>query len=497
MLNKFSMTSQSIRLVTIIIILIGIALRITVLAQNRSLRIDEANVALNIVEKDYGDFFQPLDYQQYAPPLFMCITEASTRLFGMNETGLKFPAFLAALISLIFLFLILDQTVDEYPARWYILLLFAFSILAIRYGTEVKQYAVDLLLALVMVYGAIKFEVDSFNQKKAVIWLLVGSVFIWLSMPIVFVLGAIGCQWLIHSIRNNKAHLKWIMLPGLGWLLSFLVYFNLILYEDSTGQNLKDYHGKFFFELIPSSWEVFQNNLKLIRSLFRLSFDQTFIPLIWGMIMYIIGTVILIRKNSKLALLLTLPIIFTIITSHFELYSLIDRMVLFLVPFILIVAGIGISWAWKQSSTLVRWLMTGVMVLSLINSKGYEYFWQKMEFEDTKGVMSFLEQHREPDEPVYVHHQGVPAFRFYNSYYDRAWNFESYYLATWDEYPENVIPQLFNSTSSQRFWLFFSHSYPQKVVDQNVGSMEKAYDQINFYKSIEASAYQFEKRVEE
>ena len=60
-------------LVALIFLALGMALRLWYYLDARSLFIDEANLALNISELPYAGFFQPLGYQQYAPPLFLLI----------------------------------------------------------------------------------------------------------------------------------------------------------------------------------------------------------------------------------------------------------------------------------------------------------------------------------------------------------------------------------------------------------------------------------------
>ncbi|MEL6987995.1 MAG: hypothetical protein AAGK97_09200, partial [Bacteroidota bacterium] len=65
------------------IIALGIFFRLYLFIQNRSLMIDEANLARNIVEKSGLEFFKVLDYQQYAPPLFLQIQKYFITLFGV------------------------------------------------------------------------------------------------------------------------------------------------------------------------------------------------------------------------------------------------------------------------------------------------------------------------------------------------------------------------------------------------------------------------------
>ena len=91
------------------IIGVGVLLRLWWFYDARSLFLDEANLALNIAELSYADFFYPLKYQQYAPPLFVCIVKASTVLLGLNEWALRLPALIFGLLGLMVFYRLLTQ----------------------------------------------------------------------------------------------------------------------------------------------------------------------------------------------------------------------------------------------------------------------------------------------------------------------------------------------------------------------------------------------------
>ena len=57
------------RRVVWIIIGLGIILRLVQYLYNRSLWLDEASLALNVIEKSFSGLLQPLGYDQMAPPL--------------------------------------------------------------------------------------------------------------------------------------------------------------------------------------------------------------------------------------------------------------------------------------------------------------------------------------------------------------------------------------------------------------------------------------------
>ena len=87
------------------VLILGAALRINVYFQNRSLIIDEANLARYVIENKWTNFYQyqdkKLNYHQYAPPIFSSLSKINLRLLGNNEYALKLPSIIAGILSLV------------------------------------------------------------------------------------------------------------------------------------------------------------------------------------------------------------------------------------------------------------------------------------------------------------------------------------------------------------------------------------------------------------
>src|SRR5262245_18431479 len=68
---------------------LGAALRLWQYGAGASLWADEANLALNIVERPLNRLLGPLDYRQVAPPLWQLLQKAAVTLFGDGEYALR------------------------------------------------------------------------------------------------------------------------------------------------------------------------------------------------------------------------------------------------------------------------------------------------------------------------------------------------------------------------------------------------------------------------
>ena len=98
-----------------LLLFLGITLRILVLLQDHSLFLDEANVVRNVAEKTPIEFFQPLDYQQYAPPFFMAIEKGISNLLGNTEFHLRLPILLYSIVLLLLFWRVGSALFDRPP----------------------------------------------------------------------------------------------------------------------------------------------------------------------------------------------------------------------------------------------------------------------------------------------------------------------------------------------------------------------------------------------
>lgn len=462
---------------------LGIALRLVVYAQNRSLIIDEANLALNIVEQSNWSFFQSLDYQQYCPPLFGLLSKAIVGVGGVNEWSLKLLPLLSGLGTLFLLFYLAKRWIKSPLILGYVLGLAAFSELLVRYSTEVKQYSTDGLLALGLLLWAQQCYTRTWRGADYVRWALVGGLVIWASMPSVFLLATIGLVRLWQELKQTR-QVPWALL-GVGgfWLLNFGFYFSTVLYQDSVSNHLQAYHAPFFMELWPTSMEAWAHNYGLVISLLTSVTDHTVLGLAFGAAMLVWGGRTTVRQSKPEALLLFLPILLSLVASGLHLYSLIPRLTVFFVPMLLLLVGIGVEDLWQRAPRCGRLILGMFMVLTLVNKNGYRYFRERLEVEDSKAVLAYLKQHYE-GQPIFVQLDGRAAFRFYNEYHDQATHFKSVYFADWNELP--TIEHL--QHPSQQFWLFFSHTFPETQAYYITEAQHMA-TEVQAFSALNASVY--------
>ena len=446
-----------------VFLVLGAFVRLKILIQNRSLFIDEASLARNLCERGYLDFISSLSYEQYAPPLFMVLSKGMIQVFGHYEWAMRLIPFLTSLGTLWFLWLLSRVLLQNPLARVYTLGLWCFSILAIRYGTEFKQYSGDALLCLVFIGTAWKSRQVEWNWKISTLWASAGAIGVWCSMPLVFSLTGVG---LFFLFRNDVSRWKYILIVIVAWLISFGAYYFLILRLDIGTDYLEDFFDKHFFELFTLSPTEWKNNGELIFTLFRNVTDKTAISIVFGLLLYGLGLCRLLKENRSLVILLVSPLLVMILASSLHYYTLIDRMTLFILPLIIVVIGLGLDYLLNLRVTWLSWVLIPFVVFSLVNKKGYLHLSQPMIFEEVKPCLDILKEYIGEDDIIYIDHEGLPSFEFYQTNYEMPYAFRNQIiLGQWN----TDISLLFAKYPEQKMWLLFSHALDSEI-DRNISS---------------------------
>ncbi len=486
-----------IQLLPLLVLIAGILVRLVVFLQNRSLFIDEANLALNILEKSGNQFFQTLDYQQYAPPLFLLFEKASTLLFGTGEMAFRLLPFTAGVLGLYLFALVVKKWLPLPCFHWFPLFLLAFSPMLIQYATEIKQYSTDVLTNIFFIYLAVKWPYQDLTFRQKLGWIALGMAAIWWSMPVVFVLFGVGCYYgfQAHQKEGFPGVVSLIPIPFF-WLLSFGLYYYAILAVDLDKNYLVDYHRPYFLPLLPLDGNSWQRWLNVWSVFIKISLGGTVIAYCLGGLLTVLGLRFLAKRHLDRLILILFPIISCLFASALEKYSLMPRLALFLMPNIVLLLGIGLSQCWLLLHG--KWskiVLVIPLIIVIVNWNGYRYFIDKMGWEDSREVLAFAAVEASPQSFAYISHELIPAYRYYHEYHPQSGNFviNNPYLAKWNDRPGTVLKdQAFPPTTI----LLFSHLVNRKAVaklQQQVGQLD-SYTVEKTYKPTGAVAFILSKK---
>ncbi len=175
---------------------IGVTLRLARYAMDYPLWWDEAFVGVNLLRRGFLDLLRPLDYGQVCPPLFLWAELAATRLLGFSEWTLRlFP--LGCAVASVPLFAFAAGRVLTGVPRLAAVAVFAVSYHPIRHAADVKPYASDLLVALVVLAVTLDGLRRPEPSRAGRLWLLAlfAPLALGLSHPSVFAVAGAVAVW--------------------------------------------------------------------------------------------------------------------------------------------------------------------------------------------------------------------------------------------------------------------------------------------------------------
>jgi hypothetical protein len=397
------------------LLIAGVVLRLYIYLQNRDLIIDEANVARNIYERGFIALLKPLYYEQYAPPVFLWVTKFNTLLLGMGELALKIYPLLCGLASLWLMFKLLKNYIPV-KAVWYPVSLMAFSPILIRYSSELKQYMPDVFIALLLVWLALNISISTMSRLRfAIIWILIGTIAVWSSMPSVFMLAGVGCYYGWQLLQTKQY--KLIMLPAivsLVWVVQFAIYYLLILQEQANSQYLQNFHQYDFLFATPSGIKEWEHNWRVFSEL-MIRFEGYY-PYVHNIntAFLVIGVIMLVRKATAKSILLIIPVLALCVAAALNQFSMMARVSLFIIPVLIIIVGYGFA----QYTQLKSVWLKGIILLAGVYAAGCniaQLTKEPFKYEELTTGMRYVQDKHMPGYTVFLYHSAVPSFIYYTT----------------------------------------------------------------------------------
>lgn len=200
---------------------------------------DEAMLAVNFLDRGYGELLQPLDHLQVAPPLFLWIELTAVKLLGFSEYSLRLFPTLCSVVALLLYARLAASVLRGLPLVAAVAIL-SVAYYPIRHGAEVKPYASDLLAAVVLL-GLGWRGLQPGGLARALGWLaacvplaVVGSY------PSVFVAGGVSLSLLRAVWRSGRGRI-WAAYAV--YNLALLGSFTVLYWGVIDRSYAQSYHG--------------------------------------------------------------------------------------------------------------------------------------------------------------------------------------------------------------------------------------------------------------
>lgn len=437
----------------------GVYIRFREYLLNHSLWLDEATLALNIVNKSFSQLMtMPLENAS-APLGFVLLSKMVTMAGGDSEYALRFIPLCAGIVSLILFIQFLRQYGDR-RAVPLALILFSLSYALLRYSTEFKPYSSDVLIALLILLGGISTLSRKFDFRCALRWGVGGGISLWFSFPSVFVLGAAGMA-LFGRFASARS---WKELRNLGvalalWFFSFYIFYSFSLRHIANNPSLENYWVKNF---MPFPLDTFDDFLWVRDSLtWMLANVGGIRPDFLGPIIFVAGSYAVLKRNGTFFLMLLMPLVFALAASAMHRYPFAGRFLLFYVPIIYLLISEGLVFLIKGTSFILRVagyvsvavVMFSPLMMTVSLSSRVVYA------EEIRPVLRHVQNNSKKEDVLYVYYGAGPAVNYYRKVYGLTEN-HSYVPGissreNWKKYREDVS----QFENRARVWIIFAHVY--------------------------------------
>ncbi|HKW63281.1 MAG TPA: glycosyltransferase family 39 protein [Candidatus Acidoferrum sp.] len=403
--------------VVALLLLLGTGLRAWAYFRDTSLYLDEILLSRNILDLPLAQLlFKPLALDQVAPRGFLLIEHLSVTIFGPSEYALRLLPFVCGIASLA-LFWRLAERILAPTGSALALFLFAIGVPFIRFGAEVKQYECDLLAGILLLLLVLRLLEGEASNRRLAATGLVGFFVIWFSQASVLVMGGLGAvlalQWIVSRDRKTGRILLFtISLWAVASVIAVVVGNRSM--TPSTRQYMNDFWTGAFFPL-PFHFSAGVNWIG--QRFLELFSEATLLRYRWPIVFALLaaaGIAVVWKRSRVAAWLLCGPAVLALAAAIAHQYPFRGRLSFWLLPAALLALAAGTDWIRAKVSALHPAVgMLVVLAVSIAPVMALAQAPPPYEIEHHWETLSYLQQHRQPGDVIYVMQVGEVGVRFY------------------------------------------------------------------------------------
>jgi hypothetical protein len=484
---------RMLRLVAAGAVLLGVALRLWLYLENRSLWLDPAMLALNVIGKDPGQLLQRLDMNQAAPAGFLLASKAVGSLCDYSEYSLRLLPLAFGIAALVFFVGLSVRLLGPVRAPLAYVPL-ATGSTAIFYSAEFRPQSADLCWAVIVLFVSHQVLARKWSLSAIVAFAAVATVAQWFSFPVAFVVAGSGVALVLLALIAAERRAALRLMVACALVAAHFVVLYLLLIRPSVGSDLYSANTATFAPIFASSGSQRWWWALAVKGYFEypMGFRWLFVvPLAALAIGVVIG--FSERRYRPAATLLGAPVVVLVAASGLGLYPIStgihevkSRFVLFTVPMALVFVAIGTSRVCEALGRR-RWLVSLVIALLLVPSLSGGFVGPRFQGQELRPLIRYLEQHIRPGDVVYVYHASAPAFR----YYTRRNPIEAVFGLRPSRGPASLKEDLERVRHAPRLWVFVSHAYggERRVIRRALRAMGS---EQGFHRTLGAVLFEYE-----
>ena len=407
------------------VVVVGAGLRLWQYAADTSQWTDELALSKGILTLDLGQLLTaPLLYQQVAPKGFLLVQKLAVMALGPSDYALRLFPLVCSLAALLVFARLVERTLEG-AGPLAAVVLFATAAPFIASGALVKQFSLDVCVAVLLWWLAYELTARPLTKRRAVWAALLGSILVWFSQPGVLMAAALGAvlfAWPAESHAGTRTRLG--LLPVLAcWAVSSLAA-TLVSFA-TLAPGTAEYVRRFWTigyaprsagRLIGTLWPLDQLQLLFGPGLAHGGLAYR-LPTMY-VALTAVGFVVLWRRDRRTATLLLAPTVLTLGAAVVGQYPFSERLILFLVPsFMLAIAAVveavrRLLWPYSRVLALAAAVALLLPALYPVAATPPVYYTEHM-----KPVLSYVRERRQPGDGIYVYYGAALAVTFYGERY--------------------------------------------------------------------------------
>jgi hypothetical protein len=400
------------------LILIGVILRLLQFLINRDFILEEASLALNILDHTFPELLFLSERGQYSAPLFLLSVKCMTVLFGVNDFALRIIPLLASIASLFLVYSFSLKLRASRGVALFLLALFAITLFQIRYASELKPYAVDLFFALFLGNLLIPNSEKTESKRKYVILLFSGIISILSSFTAPLVLFVLGLYRLkVMMSAGDKSIKKELILYTL-WFIVFSFFISTYLLQLDGMVYLKGFWAAHFPPANPFRLEFYHWIIKypavVANKMIVFSFNDnmpSYLLLALLALLFLMGTIQMVKdKKYQILYFVFFPIILQWIISALTLYPFAPRLLLYLSVSFLFPVAYSLHFLVLQLNK--SGALVSIVLCVILIAPGYLHY--PIHIVKFKNAWEYMVDHFDDDQLVYVHFMAIPTYQYYH-----------------------------------------------------------------------------------
>jgi hypothetical protein len=195
--------------VTLVVLALGLLWRGVRYVLDFPLWGDEAFVAVTLLERDFAGLSRPPEFFQIVPPGFLWGEWLAVRWLGPGEWALRLVPFLAGVASLLLFWRFCLEATTRRSTLVAVAILAA-SFYPVRHATEVKPYATDLLVSMVLTSMGWSTYRRIGSPPRWLGSIAAAVIGVWCSYPAVFPAGAVAILLGVRAFQEPARPPKWL-----------------------------------------------------------------------------------------------------------------------------------------------------------------------------------------------------------------------------------------------------------------------------------------------